>query len=100
LFQAQRSGDPKRVLAVLDQAIAKDRSMEPMLGPQKFQVMASGLKDTPKALAYGNHLVGTVIKDNPMALNTFAWGIVAPNAPKADARVIPLALQAAQRADA
>src|SRR5439155_1802963 len=44
-------------------------------------------------------LVESVLKDDAGALNQLAWMIVAPEAPKADAKAVKLALKAAQRAD-
>jgi thiol-disulfide isomerase/thioredoxin len=99
LGKAQQSGDPKQMLAALDQAITEDPAMEAMLGPQKFFVLARQIKDPEKALAYGNQLAEGALKDNAAALNEIAWLIVAPDAPKADANALKLAMKAAQRAD-
>ena len=100
LTTAQQSGDPHQMLAALDQAIAENPAMEATLGVGKYQVLTRGIKDPEKARVYGSHLVDSVLKDNPAALNQFAWVIVAPNAPKADAAAVKLALKAAQQADA
>ena len=99
LTTAQQSGDPHQMLTALDQAIAEDPAMEATLGIGKYQVLARGIKDPVKARAYGSHLIDSVLKDNAAALNQFAWMIVAPEAPKADAGAVKLALKAAQRAD-
>jgi len=99
LAAAQRTGDPKQVVAVLDQAIADDPAREPMLGPAKFQFLASKGGDPVKAAEYGKRLVETVLKDSPEQLNGMAWMIVAPEAPKPTPAMLRLALQAAQRAD-
>ena len=99
LTTAQQSGDPHQMLTALDQAIAENPGMEATLGIGKYQVLARGIKDPEKARAYGSHLVDSVLKDNAAALNQFAWMIVAPEAPKADAGAVKLALKAAQRAD-
>src|SRR5438093_1108935 len=56
-------------------------------------------KDPEKTLAYGSRLVESVLKDDAAMLNQLAWSIIAPEAPKADARAVKLALKAAQRSD-
>ena len=99
LIKAQQSGDANQFLSALDQAITDDPSLEAQLGPQKFVVLLRGVKAPDKALTYGNQLVDGPLKDNPGALNELAWMIVAPEAPKADASTVKLALKAAQRAD-
>jgi thiol-disulfide isomerase/thioredoxin len=99
LTKAQQSGDPKQILAVLDQTITDDPAMEAPLGLSKYLVLSRGVKDPQKSLAYGSRLVETVLKDDPAALNQLAWSIVAPDAPKPDASTVKLALKAAQRAD-
>jgi thiol-disulfide isomerase/thioredoxin len=100
LHQASQSGDPKQMIAVVDQAIAQDPEIEPAVGPLKYSLLSRQLKDAEKAQAYGTRLVEVVLKDDAQGLNDFAWGIVAPQAPKADAAGVALALAAAQRADA
>lgn len=99
LIKAQQSGDPNQVLAVLDQAISDDPAMEATLGVPKYLLLTRQIKDPEKALAYGNHLVDDVLKDKAETLNELAWSIIAPQAPKADAGAVKLALKAAQRAD-
>jgi thiol-disulfide isomerase/thioredoxin len=87
------------LLTVLDQAIAKDPSAEASVGLQKFFLLSQQSKEPEKLSAYGNRLVDVVLKDNPGALNELAWSIVAPEAPKADAGAVKVALKAAQRSD-
>jgi thiol-disulfide isomerase/thioredoxin len=100
LAAAQRSGDPKQVVAVLDQAILDDPARESMLGPAKFQFLAGKGGDPAKAAEYGKRLVETVLKDSPEQLNGIAWMIVDPAAPtKPTPGMARLALQAALRAD-
>jgi thiol-disulfide isomerase/thioredoxin len=99
LTKAQQSGDPHQMLAALDQAIAEDPAMEAPLGLQRYFVLSRGIKDPEQAEVYGSHLVDSVLKDNAAALNELAWSIVAPEAPKANASAVKLALKAAQRAD-
>jgi thiol-disulfide isomerase/thioredoxin len=99
LAKAQQSGDPKQVVAVIDQAIADDPKMEMRLGVPKFFLLATQVKDMAKAQAYGDRLVGSVYKDNAEALNELAWTIVAPGAPKPAPAMTQLAVKAAMRAD-
>ena len=62
-------------------------------------LLTQQIKGPEKALAYGSRLVESVLKEDAGALNQLAWMIVAPEAPKADAKAVKLALKAAQRAD-
>src|SRR5262249_49411984 len=99
LAKAQQSGDPKQLLAALDEAITQNPGLEVNLGVPKYLVLSQGIKDPAKAQTYGSRLVDTVIKDDAGSLNRLAWSIVAPQAPKADAGALKLAVKAAQRAD-
>jgi thiol-disulfide isomerase/thioredoxin len=96
---AKASAYGTHLLGVLDQAIAKDPAMEATLGLQKYFLLTQQIKDPEKVSAYGSRLVESVLKDNAAMLNQLAWSIIAPEAPKADARAVKLALKAAQRAD-
>jgi hypothetical protein len=100
LQKAQQSGDARQMLAVIDEAIAAEPSIEASLGPMKYSVLAHQLKDREKADAFGIRLVETVLKDDAQGLNGLAWTIVAPEAPKAEPGSVKLALKAALRADA
>ncbi len=98
LTRAQRSGDSKALVAVIDEAIADDAAMEMALGTMKFQALAKAEPD--KAAEYGKRLVETVLSDEPMALNNFAWGLVDPEAAsKPTPALLEVALAAARRAD-
>jgi thiol-disulfide isomerase/thioredoxin len=100
LQEALRSGDSKKVLKVLDDAIADNPDLEARLGLIKFMVLSGKDGDADKAQEYGKRLVDTVLKDNPEGLNEFAWRIVgADKATKPDAKVVKVALAAALRAD-
>ena len=98
LAKAQKSGDTKAELVVIDKAIKDDPGMEGMLGTRRFSLLSTQ-EDTDKAVAYGQHLIDTVFKDNPQLLNDFAWRVVDPATKKADAKLVKLALSAAQQAD-
>lgn len=96
LQEASKSGDIGQMVAVIDQAIAEDPGMEVQLGIPKFTML---LKDPEQAAQYGEHLVDKTYADNPMALNQLAWTVVDPAKPKADSKLVEVALKAAQRAD-
>ena len=98
IAEAQRSGDAKTMLATLDEGITVQPAMEPQFGMVKFQVLATMADAQDKALEYGQHLVKSVVKDDPGLLNNVAWLILRPEAKKKpEARFVKLALQAAQR---
>src|SRR5262249_11139861 len=100
LLKARQSGDPKEVLAVIDQAITDDAGMEARLGMMKFQLLSTQADNQAKILEYATHLAEKVFKDNAQGLNAIAWTIVDPESKaKPDAKLIKVALQAAQRAD-
>jgi thiol-disulfide isomerase/thioredoxin len=97
LQKAAQSGDQKQILAVIDQAISEDPSMEAQLGSAKFNMLQ---KDPEQAAAYGTHLVDKVLNDNAMGLNALSWSLVDPARPsKADPKLVAVALKAIQRAD-
>lgn len=99
LVEAQKEG-PKALVKVIDKAIDDEPKLEPMLGTLKFVALAGQDGDADKALDYGKHLVEKVVADDPQALNRIAWAVVDPDAKnKPDAKLLKLALQAAQRAD-
>ena len=100
LIEASNSGDPKRVLKVLDEAIAEDPAWEQTLGVPKYMVLAGKDGDADKAQAYGKQLVEKVLNNNPAALTNLALSILRAEAgPNHDAKRVNLALAAALRAD-
>jgi thiol-disulfide isomerase/thioredoxin len=100
LREASKSGDAKKMVQVLDDAIAEDKDMEPRLGLTKFLILFLKGGDADKTQEYGQRLVDKVLKDNPAALNELAWRVVGADKPtKPDARIVKLALAAALRAD-
>jgi thiol-disulfide isomerase/thioredoxin len=99
IIAAQKEGDAKAVLAVLDEAIKDDPALEKLLATQKFQLLAEA-GDPAKTLEYGKKLTGDVFKDNAQGLNFVAWAILDPDGKvKADAALKALALEAAKKAD-
>lgn len=99
LVAAQQSKNPKQVLAVINQAIATDPALEPMLGMNKFLILLEVSGSPAQNVAYGNRLADKLYAGNPEALNQLAWGIVAPGAPKRPVEVQRLALKSALKAD-
>jgi thiol-disulfide isomerase/thioredoxin len=97
---AEASGDSKKLLKVIDEAIAEDAQWESMLGLRKYQILAGKGGDIEKAQEYGKRLADTVFKDDAQRLNALAWITVgSDSAEKPDAKLVQLALKAVQRAD-
>jgi thiol-disulfide isomerase/thioredoxin len=97
---ANKSGDKKALLAVLDQGIAAHAKLESQLGLMKFKTLVALGDSQDKTLDYGRHLIEDVVKGNPEGLIFVAWLIVNPEAKKKpEPRFVKLALQAAERAD-
>jgi thiol-disulfide isomerase/thioredoxin len=70
------------------------------LGMLKFQTLAGAADMQDKAAEYGKQLVDKVLKDDAERLNVIAWTVVDPERKeKADAKLLKVALAAAQRAD-
>jgi thiol-disulfide isomerase/thioredoxin len=99
LQKASQSGNPKALLAVLDQAIAEDSTLEPLIGHYKFQILLSRRQDLDKALDYGQHLVDQVLHESADGLNAIARIIGSSGAGKPNPKLIKLAVSAAERAD-
>jgi thiol-disulfide isomerase/thioredoxin len=93
--------EPKEMIALLDKAFAENAALEKQkYGLTKFRVLAEGLKDADKAAEYAKKLID-VLKDNPGQLNELAWLVVDPaNKEKPAAKLLKVALEAAQKADA
>jgi thiol-disulfide isomerase/thioredoxin len=106
LQAAQKSGDPKQVLAVIDEAVKDDPALERSFAQQKLYLLIR-TGDADKAVEYGNRLTDEVFKSNDNdkatvnanALNELAWGIVENPPEKADPRLLKLALRMAEKAD-
>jgi thiol-disulfide isomerase/thioredoxin len=100
LTQASKSGNFKQVLKLIDEAIALDPEMEARLGLGKYQILVVKGGDPEKAHQYGKQLMDKRLKDDPKGLITLAWITVGTQgAEKPDAKLLQLALAAAQRAD-
>ena len=90
--------DPKALIGVLDEAIADDPGMEVSLGGMKLNTLIK-LNDMDKALAYGDRLVGEVLKDSAMGLNNIAWPLVEKPGKEPNPKLMKLAVRMAERAD-
>jgi thiol-disulfide isomerase/thioredoxin len=102
LTKAARSGDSQELLKALDEAIADsdDGDLTAMLAYRKFLVLADKGGDPGKAYEYGKRLIDSTLKDNPNALFGLARSVVGPvSGNKPEAKLVPVALAAAQRAD-
>ncbi|HYF14214.1 MAG TPA: redoxin domain-containing protein [Phycisphaerales bacterium] len=89
-------GKVEEGFAKMDEAAAKSPNFAFGVGMTKFDHwMTKG--DYAKASAVANKLIEGPAKDNPMALNQIAWGIVDPEAQIAT-RDVDTAMKAAQRA--
>src|SRR5262245_36940884 len=99
LVKARQSGDPKALLEIIDTAIAVDDQLETMLGLLKFETLATQEGELDKAHQYGRGLVEGALKNEAARLNGLARSIVDSAATQRDAKLVAVALQAAQRAD-
>ncbi len=99
LDRAIQSNDAKKAIGLIEAAITDLPAIETTFGVEKFQALREKLGDDENALEYGNRLVREILRDNAAALNTLAWSIVDPKAPKPASRFISLALTAARQAD-
>jgi thiol-disulfide isomerase/thioredoxin len=73
-MQLAQQGDYKGALAEVDKIIADKPEAESRLGGVKYNLLLK--TDEPGAYAYARKLADGPYKDNPMALNNIAWGIV------------------------
>jgi thiol-disulfide isomerase/thioredoxin len=95
---ARRSGDTKKLLSLLDDAIKDDPSLEGSLAQMKLQTLVK-LGDNEKTAEYASRLGGEVFKDHAQMLNALAWTLVAKPGDKPDPKLMKVALQAARQAD-
>jgi thiol-disulfide isomerase/thioredoxin len=99
LSAAFRSGDPKRVVAVIDEVIAEDPSAEMNLGPRKLSALIK-IDEQDKALEYAKRLFKSELNKQTDGLNGLAWAIIDPEGGlKPSSKLIELAVEIARRAD-
>src|SRR5262249_55049696 len=80
-------------------AIGVDAKLETLLGLLKFETLATQEGERDKAVQYGKDLVQGALKNDAGRLNGLARSIVDSGDDKRDAKLVAVALQAAQRAD-
>jgi thiol-disulfide isomerase/thioredoxin len=95
VVKAKKEKDLVGALRILDDAFAKEPSLEANFGLEKYFLLVQTQR-TAEAATYGQRLVATVIADNAQALNALAWTLVDPQGkfPQAD---YALAVAAAER---
>jgi thiol-disulfide isomerase/thioredoxin len=99
LAAALRSGDPKRVVAAIDEVIAEVPSAEMNLGPRKLSALIK-IDEQDKALEYAKRLFKSELNKQPDGLNGLAWAIIDPEAGlKPSSKLIELAVEIARGAD-
>jgi hypothetical protein len=99
LDSARQSGDPRKVVAAVEEIVAEVRSAEPMYGPEKLAALLK-LDQQDRALQYAQKLLESELSKSTPGLNELAWTIVDPDAgKKPSAKLIKLALEAARKAD-
>jgi thiol-disulfide isomerase/thioredoxin len=98
LAAALRQKDYAKAVGLIDQAIAKDPSLEPELGVRRFSLLIK-LARIDDASSYGERLEAGALKDSAAGLNALAWTIVDPDHPRKEPALTGVALAAALRAD-
>ncbi len=99
LVTALRSGDPKKLVTVVDEVISEVPSVELMVGPMKLTALIK-LDEQDKALEYAKKLGKSDLGKQAQGLNGLAWAIVDPNAGiKPSAKLIEFAVETARHAD-
>jgi thiol-disulfide isomerase/thioredoxin len=99
LAVAQRSGDPKDLLTVIDKLVAENPALEPQLGLIKLPALIK-INEQDKALDLAKTIERSAIGKTADDLNALAWAIVDPDAGlKPNGKLVQFALEMARRAD-
>jgi thiol-disulfide isomerase/thioredoxin len=99
LQAAQRSGDPKELLAAINEAISERPELEEKLSIPKLGLLIR-TGDQDKALEVARKLQKATTDEDAGRLNDIAWSILDPDSGiKPNARLIEVALDFARRAD-
>jgi thiol-disulfide isomerase/thioredoxin len=99
LVTALRAGDPKKLVAVIDEIVGEIPSAELMVGPMKLTALIK-LDEQDKALEYAKKLSKTELSKQAQGLNGLAWAILDPDAGlKPSSKLIDFALETARQAD-
>lgn len=99
--EAVRSGDPKKIVAVVDEIIAEMPSLETnfVVVGRKLTALIK-LDEQDKALEYAQKLSKSDLSKSAQGLNGLAWAIVDPDAGiKPGAKLVQFAVEIARRAD-
>lgn len=94
--KAKKEKDFAGAVRLIDEAIAKEPSIEPNFCLDKYFLLLE-VQRSAEASTYGQRLVSQVIADNASALNQLAWSIVEPGG-KVKQGDYALAVKAAERA--
>jgi thiol-disulfide isomerase/thioredoxin len=96
---AMRSGDPKKIVAAVDEIVAKMPALEANCAGPKLTALIK-LDEQAKALEYAQKLSKSALGKTAVGLNELAWAIVDPHAGiKPGAKLIQFAVETARRAD-
>ncbi len=99
--EAMNSGDPKKIVAAVDELAAAMPSLEAnvnIAGPKLTALIK--LDEQEKALEYAQKLSKSALSKSAAGLNELAWAIVDPDAGiKPNAKLVQFAVETARRAD-
>ncbi len=99
LVAALKSGDPKKLVTVIDEVLSEVPAMAAMVGPMKLTALIK-LDEQDKALEFARELGKSDLSKQANGLNALAWAIVDPDAGiKPSAKLIEFAVETAGRAD-
>jgi len=102
LQEAVRSGDHKKIVAIVDELVAATPSRELDFENVSGRKLAALIKldEQDKALEYARKLSKSDLGKSAEGLNELAWGIVDPDAGlKPSAKLVQFAVETARRAD-
>ena len=96
---ALRSGDPRKLVAAVEEVVAEDPAEEATVFPHKLTALIK-LDENDKALDYCKQLCKTELGKTAEGLNDLAWTIIDPDAGiKPSSKLTKFALETARRAD-
>jgi thiol-disulfide isomerase/thioredoxin len=99
LGEAMRSGDPKKIVAAVDEMVAAIPSLEANYGGPKLTALIK-LEEHDKALEFAQKLLKSGMSKSAEGMNGLAWAIVDPAAGiKPSAKLVQFAVETARRAD-
>jgi thiol-disulfide isomerase/thioredoxin len=99
LQSAQRSGDPKKIVEVIDEIVAVRPELEVRVGAMKLPALLK-LEQQDKALELAKKLEKSEMGESAEGLNLIAWAIIDPDLGiKPNPELLKLALAVAKKAD-